>query len=156
MNERTRDFSAVINKVGINPFIDVPEHVSAFFGKRSYVPVSGTLNGVAIRATLVPVGKGRHRLYINDEMRKKANVTVGDRIRLSLSIDTEPREAPMPKEFAEALKKSEKARMVFENLSPSRQREILVYLNYLKKPESLRRNIEKVIRLLAEPEGKTG
>jgi hypothetical protein len=156
MSEKTCSFSAIVGKVGINPCVDVPERVSACFGERGYVPVSGTLNDVAIRAMLVPAGNGRRRLYINGEMRKKANVTVGDRIRLSLSIDTEPREAPMPKEFAEALKKSEKARMVFENLSPSRQREILVYLNYLKKPESLRRNIEKVIRLLAEPEGKTG
>jgi hypothetical protein len=64
-------FSAKISKVVINPCVDVPESVSVFFGKRGNVPVVGTLNGYPIRTTLVPVGRGRHRLYINGEMRKK-------------------------------------------------------------------------------------
>ena len=60
----------------------------------------------------------------------------------------------MPRELVEALESNEKARTAFERLPPSHQKEILDYLNFLKKPESLERNIEKVIRSLLEAEKK--
>jgi len=148
------DFSAIINKVGINPYVAIPEHISQCFGKRGYIRVTGVLNGVSIRATLVPTGNVRHRLYVNGEMRKKANVKVGDNVHLTLRLDTEPREVAVPRELVEALESNEKARTAFERLPLSHQKEILDYLNFLKKPESLKRNIEKVIRSLLEPKKK--
>jgi hypothetical protein len=148
MTKESCEFSATIYKVGVNPYVEVPENVSKCLKKTGYIPVTGTLNGFPIRATLVPVGNGRHRLYINTEMRKKANVTVGDLIHVALVLDTEPREVPMPTAFAAALESNEKAKAAFEKLPPSHQKEILAYLNYLKKPETLKRNIEKVIKSL--------
>jgi uncharacterized protein YdeI (YjbR/CyaY-like superfamily) len=85
-------------------------------------------------------------------MRKKANVTVGDLIHLALTLDTKPRHAPMPQAFAAALESNKKAKAAFEKLPPSHQKEILVYLNYLKKPETLKRNVEKVINFLLKQE----
>jgi len=142
------EFSAVIGKIGINPYVSVPERVTTRLKKRSYIPVSGSLNGIPIRSTLVPVKGGQHRLYVNGEMRKKAKVDVGDEICLSLIFDEEKREIKMPEEFTLALQKNEKAKTAFEQLPPSRQKEILAYLNFLKKPESLKRNIDKVITIL--------
>ena len=154
MSQRDYDFSAIINKVGINPYVAIPEHISQCFGKRGYIRVTGVLNGVSIRATLVPTGNVRHRLYVNGEMRKKANVKVGDNVQLTLRLDTEPREVAVPREMVKALESNEKARTAFERLPPSHQKETLDYLNFLKKPESLKRNIEKVIRSLLEPKKK--
>jgi uncharacterized protein YdeI (YjbR/CyaY-like superfamily) len=85
-------------------------------------------------------------------MRKKAKVTVGDLIHLVLALDTEPRDVPMPKAFAAALESNEKAKAAFEKLSPSHKKEMLLYLNFLKKPETLQRNIEKVISILLKQE----
>jgi hypothetical protein len=34
MNRESFDFSATIKKAGLNPYVDVPEHVSVFLGKR--------------------------------------------------------------------------------------------------------------------------
>ncbi|OGD47058.1 hypothetical protein A3K69_06770 [Candidatus Bathyarchaeota archaeon RBG_16_57_9] len=87
-------FSATIYKIVINPAVDIPEDVSRAFGKRGYVPVKGSLNGTPIRATLVPVGGGRHRFYINTEMRRRAKVDTGDKVQLILDNDTEPRIFP--------------------------------------------------------------
>jgi len=148
LNTKSQAFSAAIYKVGINPCIEVPGRVSAFFERRGNVPVAGTLNGVPIRATLVPVGTGRHRLYINGEMRKQANVDVGDRIHVILRLDTKPRVVPMPIELREALRQNREAKTAFEKLRPSHQKEILTYLNWLRKPDSLKRNIDKVIAFL--------
>jgi uncharacterized protein YdeI (YjbR/CyaY-like superfamily) len=55
----------------------------------------------------------------------------------------------------QALSRNKMAKAAFENLMPSRQKEILRYLNSLKTESSLERNIEKVIQLLLgeKPEG---
>lgn len=141
-------FSARIYKLDINPCVDVPKRVSQAFGMRGYVPVKGTLNGRPIRATLVPTGGGRHRLFINGDMRKRTGVDTGDRIHLVVTRDAEPRIVSMPKAFALALDQNKPVKAAFERLPPSRQKEILVYLSWLKRPETLKRNIEKVIAQL--------
>lgn len=135
-------------KLGINPCVDVPGEVSQAFAKRGYIPVQGTLNGSPIRATLVPMGGGRHRLFLNGEMRKQAKVTVGDQVSLVLETDDQSRAVPMPAEFALALEEHAAAKVAFAQLLPSRQKEILAYLNWIKRPETLKRNIDKVIAML--------
>ncbi len=133
--------------------MDVPKRVSQAFGHRGYIPVEGTLNGHPIRATLVPTGGGRHRLFVNGDMRKRANVDVGDRVQIVLEVDTRPRIIPMPENFALALNRNTKAKAAFEQLPPSRQKEILTYLNWVKRPEALKRNIVKTISRLVNQAG---
>lgn len=120
-----QEFSAEIYKVGINPCVDVPERVSTAFGKRGYVPVEGKLNAHQIRATLVPKGSGRHRLYINGEMCRAADVATGDEVNLVLWRDTKSREIPVPEDLAEALRTAKGALEAFEKLSPSHRKELL-------------------------------
>lgn len=138
-------FEARIFKVGINPCVAVPGRVSRAFARRGYAPVKGTLNRFPIQATLVPVGGGRHRLYLNTEMRRGAGVEVGDTVRVSIQIDPGPREVPVPPELAGALRKDKTAARAFAALIPSHRRDYLLYLNWLKTPEALERNVSKVI-----------
>ena len=144
----TQAFSATIYKLGINPCVDVPKRVSQTFGKRGYVPVRGMLNRQPIRATLVPKGEGRHRLFINGDMRKRAAVDVGNRVKLTLRVDGQPRIVAMPQKFAHALRSNRAAKVAFEQLQPSIRKQILTYLGWLKSPEALQRNIEKTIAML--------
>jgi len=141
-------FSTTIFKVGINPCVDVPARVSAALGRRGYIPIQGRLNGHPFRAGLVSLGKGRHRLFINGEMRRKAGVDVGDRITLVLDYDAKPRKTPVPKQLAKALNENPAAKGVWNNLVPSRRKEILSYLNSLKRAASLDRSVERTIKLL--------
>ena len=55
-----------------------------------------------------------------------------------------------------ALKKNKKARMVFEQLSPSRKKEIIRYINFLKTEESVDRNIKRAIQFLSGKERFVG
>src|SRR5437867_1108926 len=98
-----QEFSAKIFKVGINPCVDAPEEVSRALSKRGYLPVKGMLNSYPFRANLVPIGGGRHRLFLNAEMRKGAKADTGDTVQVALEIDTEPRELAVPDDLAEAL-----------------------------------------------------
>ena len=143
-------FTATIFKVGINPCVDVPAGVSTALGKKGYIPVRVQLNGYSFRAGLVSLGQGRHRLYINGVMRKQAGVDLGDQINVTLDYDPASRKDPVPRSLSRALQASPKAKLAWENLTPSRRKEILRYLNNLKGPDSLARNVRRVIRQLVE------
>jgi hypothetical protein len=144
-----REFSAKIFKVGINPCVDAPEEISRAFGKRGYIPVRGTLNGHPVRANLIPIGGGRHRLFLNAEMRKGAKADTGDTVRVALEIDTESRELAMPDDLAEALQAAKGAAEAFEATTPSRRKELLTMLLHTKLPETRRRRIERIVDQLA-------
>jgi hypothetical protein len=142
-------FEAVINKRGINPYISVPEDVSTFFG-RGNIPVKGKINSFPIIATLVPVKPQGHILYVNGEMRSMAKVGVGDRIKVVLERDRQNRDLPIPEKLKEALANNPTAKEAWEKLPPSHKKEFLSYLNFLKSPESLERNVEKIVKILLE------
>ena len=154
-----KSFSARISKIGINPYVSVPEDVLNRLFKQAGktkgpIPVRGTLNGEKFKQTLVKY-RGAWRLYINGWMRQAAGVDVGDEAQVKLEFDPIPRIERNPPKLVQALAKNKTAKAAFERLAPSRQKEILRYLNAMKTEKSLERNIEKVIKhLLGEkPEG---
>lgn len=144
-----QQFSAKVYKVGINPCVEVPLRVSQALAKRGYVPVEGALNGEPIRATLVPTSGGHHRLYLNMDMRKRAGVDVGDRVKIELVIDTKPRDLAVPVDLENALKREKGALQAFRDLTPSRRKEIIVYLLSLKSAETRKKQIKRVVDSLS-------
>lgn len=145
-------FSAKIYKIGINPYVDIPEdilnHVFEQAGKaKGPIPVRGTVNGKPFTQTLVKY-QGAWRLYINGIMREAAGVDVGDEAQMSLEFDPVPRPEPLHPRLVHALDRNKTAKMAFEKLTPSRQKEILRYLNSMKTEESLERNIERILKHL--------
>lgn len=145
-------FRAKIGKIDINPYVQVPDDILLRLqqeaGKeKGPIPVKGTLQGKPFLANIVRY-RGMWRLYLNVEMRRAASVDVGDQVLVGLQFDRAPRTVPMPREFELALAKNKPAKQAFEKLAPSRQKEILRYLNSLKQPQSLQRNIQKVMGFL--------
>jgi hypothetical protein len=64
---RQHAFRAEIHTQGPNPYVDVPQRVSAALASHATagrVPVEGKVRGALFRATLIPVGGGRQRLYL--------------------------------------------------------------------------------------------
>jgi len=154
-----KSFSARILKIGINPYVGVPEDVlNALFKQadktKGPIQVRGTINGKRFQQTLVKY-QGAWRLYINGEMRQAAEIDVGDEAHIKIEYDPVPRIESAPPKFEAALSKSKTAKAAFESLRPSRQKEILRYLNSMKTESSLDRNIEKVIQHLSgeKPKG---
>ena len=142
-------FNSTIYKIGINPVVDPPERVLKILfdesGKsRGPIPVRGTINGAEYRQTLVKY-QGSWRLYVNGPMLKASGSKVGDNVKLEIEFDPEPRDVPMSKQLADALRRDEIAKAAFETLPPSRQKEIHKYLGSLKTEASIQRNIERVL-----------
>lgn len=145
-------FSAVIDLIGINPFVYLPGAVlQAVFqqaGKsKSPIPVLGTLNGQPYRQTLVKYA-GAWRLYINLEMLDRSTERIGEQLEMTIAFDPGERSiAPHPK-LTLALQENKAARQVFETLSPSLQKEIIRYISFLKTEKSIDNNIKKAIDFL--------
>lgn len=146
-------FTAKILKIGINPYVGLPEDVLNTLFKQADknkgpIPVRGTLNGKRFEQTLVKY-QGAWRLYVNTHMRQAAGIDVGDDATVEIEFDPEPRIVPIHPKFARVLSKNREAKATFLQLAPSRQKEILRYLNSMKTEESLVRNIEKVVQYLS-------
>ncbi|NIP60279.1 MAG: DUF1905 domain-containing protein [Gemmatimonadetes bacterium] len=143
-------FTAPIYTIGINPVVDVPEEVSAAFGERTRVPVAGRVEDVPIRATLVPAGGGRHRLFLNTAMREAAGVAVGDSVTIALGWDPLPRPIIVPDDLAGALDEEEGARERFDAQTDAWRREVIVWLEDAKRSETRERRLRRILEDVIE------
>ncbi|HLG39023.1 MAG TPA: YdeI/OmpD-associated family protein [Chitinophagaceae bacterium] len=147
-------FKAKIDKAGINPCVKVPLRITNNLkATKGYIPIKGKIQKHFFQQTLCPVKGEGYRLYVNGPMMKGADVKVGQTVHFVIEQDTLERNKnhPMPKAFKKKLEEHGLLTM-FQQLAPSRQKEINRYLNNLKTEESLARNINKMIAVL---KGKT-
>jgi hypothetical protein len=152
MNTNLKSFSAEIFKIGINPYVFVPEKALKTIFKdagkdKGHIPVVMLINEERFIQHLVKF-HGEWRLYLNTPMRVAARKDVGDTIRISIAYDPTTREAPVNTRFTTALNKNKKAKEIFLSLAPSRQKEIVRYINSLKTEKSVIHNIKKAIDFL--------
>lgn len=145
-------FKAKIYLIGVNPYVLLPgATLKVIFTQASKnkgpIPVKGTIDGNPYLQTLIKYS-GKWRLYLNTPMRKSAKKDVGDSIEVTIQYDPVERVIPIHPKLTKALLKNKKASQVFESLSPSRRKEIVRYISFLKNEESVDKNILKVIRFL--------
>jgi len=144
-----KSFYAKIYIIGINPYVLLPTSVLKYIfqkaGKdKGAIPVKLKIGGENFIQNLVKYS-GKWRLYLNTPMRKGAGKEVGDMIDVQIDFDSEPRTIEMHPKLTKAFKDNPNAKAAFENLSPSRQKEILKYINFLKAEESVEKNVQRAI-----------
>ncbi len=119
------------------------------------MPVVVQINGKpepAWHINMMPVGDGSFYLYLHGEVRKASKTKVGDMVTVSVSFDADYKNGPMhpmPSWFRSALAKNRPARKAWDQLIPSRKKEMLRYFAQLKSDEARTRNLEKAIRVLS-------
>jgi hypothetical protein len=151
----SQTFSAVIEIIGINPFVYLPENVlkSVFIQSqkdKGGIPVKGAINGKGFKQTLVKYG-GEWRLYINTTMLKNSPKRIGELVELSVEFDPIERVIEPHPTLIQALKNNKQAKQTFDILPPYLQKEIVRYISSLKSDNSIDRNVERAIGFL---EGK--
>ena len=144
-----KSFSAKIQIIGINPYVLLPVALSKYIfqkaGKdKGAIPVKLRIGGKKFIQNLVKYS-GKWRLYLNGPMRKAAGKDVGDTIDIKIDYDPKERTIPIHPKLKSALSKNRQAKALFYKLSPSRQKEILRYINTLKSEEAVEKNIIKAI-----------
>ena len=149
-------FKAKIYKIGVNPYVVPPvavlKKIFTTAGKdKGPIPIKGKIDGHDFIQTLVKYA-GKWRLYLNTPMRNVAGIDVGDNGFFEIDFDTTPRTIEMHPKLKVALKQNKAAKAIFDNLTPSLQKEIVRYIHQLKTEESVDRNVVKAINFLLSKE----
>lgn len=144
-----KSFSAKIQIIGVNPYVLLPSAVlKDIFQKagkdKGAIPIKMKIGKHDFIQNLVKYS-GKWRLYLNTPMRKIAGKDVGDTIEVQIDFDPKPRTIPIHPRLNKAFKENPNARDVFDKLAPSRQKEILRYINFLKSEESVDKNVQRAI-----------
>jgi len=147
-------FSAKIQIIGINPYVLLPSSVLKYIFKKAGndkgpIPVKLKIGGKDFIQTLVKFS-AKWRLYLNTPMRKAAKKDVGDTINIEIDFDTKERTTPMHPKLKKAFKENPEAQNAFNKLPPSRQKEILKYINFLKSEETVDKNVKRAISHLMD------
>lgn len=144
-----KSFSAKIQVIGINPYVLIPATILEYIFQRAgrdkgAIPIKLKIGGETFIQNLVKYS-GKWRLYLNGPMRKAARKNVGDTIDIKIDYDPVKRTTLIHPRLRSALRENKEASASFNKLSPSRQKEILRYINSLKSEESVEKNIQRVI-----------
>lgn len=153
-------FESIIEIYNGNPYVLVSrartQSLKADWKKP--LPVLVQINGQpkpAWRINMMPIGDGSFYLYLHGDVRKASKTKVGDSVKVFVKFDSRYKNGPMhplPPWLRDALKTDPKAKAAWDKLIPSRQKEILRYLSWLKSDAARKRNLEKLIRVLTGAE----
>ncbi len=159
----TVSFGAVIEILGINPFVRVSAQRARAIrpDSRRPLPVLVRINGEPRtepwRINMMPMGNGDFYLYLHGDVRRASGTKVGDKVRVAVQFDAAYRNGPMhpmPSWFRGPLSKDKKAKAAWDALIPSRKKEILRYLVALKSPEARIRNVARSLQVLSGQKGR--
>lgn len=126
--------------------IEVPPAIVEGFEQGKRPKVSVTLKGYTYRSTVSVMG-GKYMLPLAKVHREAAGVTGGDKVEVTLELDTAPREVEVPKDLAAALKKAG-ARAAFDKLAFTHRKEHVRAIEEAKAAETRARRIEKAVAMV--------
>lgn len=129
--------------------IKIPPEIIETLGAGKKPPIKVTINGFTYRNT-VAVMSGDYMVGVSAENRLGAKVKGGDKIEVTIELDTEPREVELPIDFKKALDKNAKAKKVFDSLSYSKRKAHVFPIVNAKTDETRQKNIHKVINVLSK------
>jgi hypothetical protein len=137
-------FSADLERAGTSSaMVSIPFDVKEAFG-RARPPVRVTIRGHTWRTTPAVYG-GVSYIGLNKEVRAAAGVDVGDRVRVELELDTEPRTVELPDDLRAALEKGGQ-RAAFDALSFTHRREYVEWVEGAKRPDTRTRRVAETVR----------
>jgi hypothetical protein len=124
----------------------VPFDLEEAFG-RARPPVKVTIRGYTWRTTPGVYGGVGH-VVVNRAAKAAAGVDAGDRVRITMELDTEPRTVVVPKDLRSALGASPEAKAAFAKLSFTHRREYVEWVEEAKRPETRARRIAATVERL--------
>lgn len=150
-------FKTTIEIYNGNPYVLVSHERAEKLqsGWRKPLPVAVQINGKPDKPwhiNMMPIGDGSFYLYLHGDVRKASQTKVGDKVAVDVAFDQSYHGGPMhpmPDWFQRPLAKNTKAQAAWNALTPSRQKEILRYLSWLKSDEAKHRNVQKALHVLS-------
>ena len=126
---------------------EVPEKSVEALGRGKRPPVKVTINGYTYRSTVAVMG-GKFMIGVAAEHREKGGLAAGDKLNVTLELDTAKREVDVPPDLAKFLAKDKKAKSFFDSLSFTNRREMTESIAGAKREETRQRRLEAAIAKL--------
>jgi Bacteriocin-protection, YdeI or OmpD-Associated/Domain of unknown function (DUF1905) len=154
-------FPARIRKIWIMRCVDVPRDISktlrSFAGEdASHPPVRGWIEGLPFQSTLTPRGGGGYRLHVHSRIWRKLRIDAGATVEVTLLLDSEPREAPLPPDLAAALADEPRALATYNTLTVALRLQLLNYVNGAKQFRTREKRVRLIVRRMLERAAKRG
>jgi hypothetical protein len=130
-------------------FLYIPFSVEQVFGSKARVAVTGTMNGIPFRNSLLPMGDGTHRMAVSKELQASAKAAAGDTVKMTMELDKAERTVEVPEDLAQALKKNKKAGEFFAALSYSHKRAYTDWVGGAKQQATRESRAAKAVEMLA-------
>jgi antitoxin component of MazEF toxin-antitoxin module len=137
-------FTTIIKQEGNNTGIEVPQEVIAQLGTSKKPPVVVTVDGYTYRNTVAVMGSA-FMISLSKAHREAAGIKGGDKVEVTLELDTESRIVPAPDDLAAALAAKPGATAAFDALSPSRRKEFVRQVEDAKTQETRERRIAGIV-----------
>jgi hypothetical protein len=93
---------------------------------------------------------GVGHVVVNRDVKAATGVDAGDRVRIEMELDTEPRTVSVPSDLAEALAQDPAAEAAFSKLSFTHRREYVEWVEEAKRPETRQRRIAGTVERVRE------
>ena len=87
---------------------------------------------------------------VSADIRSKTGIKGGDKVKVTLELDTKLREVEIPQDFQRLLDENPKAKQFFEKLSYSNKQRYVLPIGQAKTEETRQRRMEKAIIDLSE------
>ena len=150
----TYKFEALLERpqgIGTWTYITLPLDQEKALGTSSRVPVKGTIDGVRFRSSLLPNGAGGHLVVVKKEIRDMIGKSAGDTVKVTMELDSAPREVILPEVVARALRGKKTANARFKNLSYSHKKAYVEWVEGAKRDETREKRAVRMVRMLSRP-----
>lgn len=137
-------FDTTIIQIGNNTGICVPNEVVEKLEAGKKPPVNVTINNFSYRNTVAVMG-GKFMIGVSADIRSKTGIKGGDKVNVTLELDTKPREVEIPSDFQKLLNENAKARQFYETISYSNKQRYVLPIEQAKTEDTRQRRMEKAI-----------
>jgi hypothetical protein len=137
------DYRTTMHLTGRNTGIPVPPEVLEALGGGKRPAVAVVVNGYRYSSTVGSMG-GQSLIPFSSEHRTASGIAGGDRLDVSLDLDTAPRETVVPDDLAAALAEAG-VREAFDALAPSRRKAHFFSVEGAKAPETRARRVAAAV-----------
>jgi hypothetical protein len=126
----------------------VPFDLEEAFG-RARPPVKVTIRGHTWRTTPGVYGGVGH-VVVNRAVKAATGVDAGDRVRVEMELDTEPRAVEVPDDLRAALDRDPEVANAFDRMSFTHRREYVEWVEQAKRLETRARRVTGTIERVRE------
>jgi hypothetical protein len=133
----------------------IPPEIAQPYAEKKVKRFVFTINGeMELHRTMLPIGEGRHILYLNQDVQKKLGLPLGAQAEITMRVDKSKYGMDMPEEMAECLAAYPKADDYFHALTPGKQRTLIHMVASLKRVDSRVKKAVQIMEYLEHYRGK--